>query len=413
MFATYDAKVHGKQTVQYVDVRKLVMDDTLNIRWHKGATIEGVKIEVDTRDIPGMGFQIKEKGGIERPLLLSRREDDTLVVIQGNRRTSGGQWLLKNDPEAREGTELFKQLTKQTPAIILQKLSFEEEKLLVNDQAGNKSYERSEVYRDVENRRKSGQKFDQIARECVDQIAAVTGARKQLTDYRAIPAEQHELRKKKLVSWLNGTLRTYWMNGSACGLPVRKAILLSEMMNDGLLHKKDEKGVLQFIGEKPFFITTKNTQKRFGELSQARDDDDKAGKWNDITGGPKMSDLMKKFHDEDFDEAGNFKEKEKPVKNGYTQNDCKQMVTDGKVKSPAMRAAMQAVSGEFTGNLFEIDDALLQMQLKENLFLQYRPMLQENLLKDALVQVFLANDLLQFEALLASNCREEQELKVA
>lgn len=397
-FAGYDPRVHGKGQIQTGNVLELKIDDLLNIRWHAGMEIEGFKVKADTRDLPSMGFQIKERGGIIKPIVVSERDNKDLVVLAGNRRTGGARWLIENDPEVKdEKSALYKELTQKTPMVVFKKLTPEQERLLVNDQEGMKPYMRSEIVREVFALAKDGADFNVVASSMVEQISSALGSRKKLTEYRAIPADQHEMRKKFLVGWLKGTLGTYWMSAAKMGQPIRKATLLSEMMQDGLLNKDDEK---------PAFLTTKESQTRMGNLKKAKEEDDNAGAWSDLTGGPKMNALMAQYHDEDFNADGTVKEKDKAPKKGMSDNDIKKALTEGKVKAPQMRAALQAVTGDFTGDLNAVDDKLMAGHLKESTYLQYKSILNDGPVKTCLDLVFNGMDLVAFEQFLKVNCPE-------
>lgn len=395
MFTGYLPKKHGNGRIQFVDVRKLKFDDALNIRWHGGSTIEGLSINVDTRDVAGMGFQIKEKAGIVNRLVLSQRGNGDLVILQGNRRGSGAQWLLDNDPEVKkEDSALFKVLTKETPAIIFTDLTADEERLLVNDQEGLKGYLRSEIVRQVYAMVQVGRKFDDIGSSMVEQIASALGKKDKLAEYRAIPPDQHEMRKKYLLGWLKGTLSTYWMDSYRLGIKVRQCVLLSELQKDGLMLGKDD--------PKPYFFTTTKSQKRIGDLKKAAKEDADAGQWDEVNGGPKMNALIEEYHKEDFNDDGTVKESEATPKKGMNDGDINKALKEGKVKSPIIQAAFKAVTGDFTGNLEEFDNKAMSLHLKESTFLQYKAVLPDGPVKECLSFVFGQNDVAGFEKFLST-----------
>lgn len=73
------------------------------------------------------------------PLVVSKREDGTLNLLQGFRRLNAVRWIRKNEPE----TPLAKELEKLS-VNVYHRLTEEQEKAIVNDQT-SKSFSSAEV----------------------------------------------------------------------------------------------------------------------------------------------------------------------------------------------------------------------------------------------------------------------------
>jgi hypothetical protein len=76
---------------------------------------------------------------VTTPLVVSKREDGTLNLLQGFRRLNAVRWIRKNEPE----TPLAKELEKLS-VNVYHRLTEEQEKAIVNDQT-SKSFSSAEV----------------------------------------------------------------------------------------------------------------------------------------------------------------------------------------------------------------------------------------------------------------------------
>lgn len=250
----------------YGNVKDLTIDPLLNVRFHGDVEVfAGVK-PVDTYDIPSMKVDVVNGGGINTPILVSVRADNTKIVLQGNRRTRAGQ-ELEADPTTP--ADLLKALRERTPMILMHGLTPTQEIELVNDQT-QKPFMRSEVVRQIFALRKMKWSFPQIAAAMWETLGKLTGNAKKVAEVRAItdPA----LKRDKIKTWLKGTLDDYYISACDLGPIVQQYVLMSEMLIDG---------VLPADAPKPYVLMTKNSQKRVALLNKAKAAD-----------GPKWSGVM-------------------------------------------------------------------------------------------------------------------------
>lgn len=271
--------------IVYGDIRELTPDANLNIRFRKGASFFGVTSDTDSLDIPSMRQGIVDGNGILEPLLVSVRPDGGKIPLRGNRRTYAGLELVA-DPTCP--TELFENLTKRTPMILLNGLTTEQEKELINDQT-QKQFLRSEVVRHIFELRKNKWSFDRIALLYWETLGKFTGNHKKISEVRDLT--DPTAKRAKITQWLRGTLDNYLIWGYDLGAFVQKCIMLSVMKSDGIIAAN---------GETAYFNTEKNSQKRIAELKKAAQADGSKHNAYIPQDGSEFKRTLDKFHAEDF-----------------------------------------------------------------------------------------------------------------
>lgn len=265
------------------NIADLKVDPNLNVRFREGSEVYGVKLTKDSYDIPGMKTQLIDGFGVREPITVSVRKDGAMIVLRGNRRTIAGQELV-SDPATPEA--LRKQLTTQTPMILLNGLTVEQERELVNDQT-TKQFLRSEVVRYIFSLRRSQWSYERIALLLWETLGRFSGNAKKVAEIRDIP--DPALKREKIKSWLRGTLDCYLIWGYDLGQFTQKQILLTEMALDGLITDAQEKPHVKTLN-----------QKRIAELKKAKDLD--GTKWNGMVliEGSEFKKVYDKFHQEDY-----------------------------------------------------------------------------------------------------------------
>jgi len=375
--------------VTFGNVCDLKPDPLLNIRFRGGSEVFGIKVERDSYDLPGMKQQIVDGGGILEPITVSVRKDNTMVPLRGNRRTFAGQELAA-DPTT--SADLRKALTERTPMILLHGLTPDEEQRLVNDQT-QKKFLRSEVIRYIFSLRKQGWGFDKIAANMWETLGQFSGNAKKIAEIRDIT--DPTLKRDKIKTWLRGTLDNYILWGYDLGPVIQKIILQSEMAVDGLLPKN---------AEQPYFITTKNSQKRIGALKKAKEAD--GSKWTGMmfAEGSEFKKVADSFHAEDY---GTTAPTNKPPAVKMLDKKTLEGMKDS-FSSRAVRAMIDRVLGAEVPDLTTRDEFAAVMEAKEMAVEQYLPRLRPEIA--AIVRMCFVNpDPTDFQNFLASNCVEEPD----
>lgn len=370
------------------NVAALKPDASLNIRHRAGTEVYGVKVEKDTYDLPGMKAGIVEMVGIQEPILVSvRKLDDKteeMVPLRGNRRTFAGQELLA---DSTISADLRKALTEKTPMILLYGLTREQESELIQDQT-QKPFLRSEVIKHIFKLRQNKWTFERIAMAMWETLGRFSGNHKKLAEVREI--QEPAAKAAKVKTWLRGTLDNYIIWGYDLGEYVRKCILLSEMKLDGSLPD---------TAEKPYFLTTKDGQKRIAALKKAKELD--GTKWNGSipVEGSEFKKTLDKFHAEDYGT--------KPAVTTPTQPKMMQRKDLEGIKesfsSRAVKAMIERVLGTEVADLTTADEFAGQMETKLMLVTNYLPRLTPDV-ATVLRLVFVNPDATDFQAFLESNC---------
>jgi hypothetical protein len=374
--------------ITFGSVLDLTVDPLLNVRFRAGSEVFGVKLERDTYDLPGMKQQIVDGNGVREPVTVSVRKDGSKVVIRGNRRTLAGTELV-NDPSCP--AELKKQLTEHFPMLLLHGLTPEQEREMINDQT-QKQFLRSEVIRYIFSLRKQNWTFDRIALLLWETLGRFSGNAKKVAEIREI--NDPTLKREKIRLWLRGTLDNYILWGYDLGPIVQKAILLSEMQVDGVLPE---------TSEKPYFIATKNSQKRIAALKKAKEAD--GSKWNGmiLVEGSEFKKVMDGFRAEDYGTVS-----KPPTPKGPQM--LKRTELEGmkdSFQSNAVRSMIRRVLGEDAADLQIRDEFAAVCETKELLATQYLPRLKPEIA--AIVRFCFVNpDPTDFQNFLESNCVAEE-----
>ena len=274
------------QKIVYGNVEDLKPDFNLNIRYRAGTSVYGVEVKADTYDLGSLKQRVIDVGYIAEPIWVSVRKDGTKVPVKGNRRTLVGHELLA-DPALPK--DIREALTKKTPMILLENLTAEQERKMVMDQ-DTKEFSRSELVRYIFGLRGDKWSSEQIAMTCWEGLGKLTGNAKKIAEVR--DTTDPAMKRAKIKTWLNGTLNGYYIKAYDLGAFVQKCTILSEMRIDGLQNTEAD--------EKPYFITTKDSQKRFSKLAQAKESDGTKFNGHVPVEGSEFKKVLDQFHAEDY-----------------------------------------------------------------------------------------------------------------
>lgn len=379
--------------IVYGDVRKLIPLPNVNIRHRAGSELFGVKVVSDTLDISGMQIQLMEGGGINEPILVSLRKDDSMIVLRGNRRTYAGQ-TLADDPTTPD--HIRKQLCERTPMILLKGLTIEQELQLVNDQT-QKKFMRSEIVKHIYALKRMGQTYEQIVSQFWEQLTDFNKTAKSA----GLLAEMREMsdpvaKLAKIKAYYRGTLENYLLWAYDLGPAVQKCVLLSEARLDGVKFENDER---------PYFDTTKNSQKRIAALRKAKEQD--GTKWTGLmfADGSEFKKVADKFHAEDFGPKD---------PNATPATKTPKMLDRATVTalrngfgSVAVKQALTRCLGETADELQMRDDETAVYEAKQMLVNQYLPNLRPDVA--AIVRFCLVTpDMTDFTNFLEANVLAEE-----
>jgi hypothetical protein len=126
-------------------------------------------------DVPNMVASFRHKGFIVgAPVTVSKRDDDTFVVLRGNRRTSAAQWLSANEPET------FKRVFSdgKIACLVLTGLSLAEETALLIDhgrELDRRALSKREELRAIRQLMKAGIKGRDAIARALDLISVSIG----------------------------------------------------------------------------------------------------------------------------------------------------------------------------------------------------------------------------------------------
>lgn len=375
------------------NVLDLKPDTTLNVRFRAGSTFLGINVTKDTLDIPGMKQQIVDGDGIHEPILVSKRANNDLVPLRGNRRTFAGQELA-NDPTTPE--TLRKQLTTMTPMIVLEKLTSLQEQELINDQT-QKAFLKSELVRQVIGIRKDGWSFDKIAMLLWEQMGKFTsGGLKKLAEIRELT--DPTLKREKIKTWLRGTLDNYLLWAIDLGPWMQKQVLLSEMRLDNILPP----GTTEAPVEQPYFYTDVNSQKRIAALKKAKEAD--GGKFSPLmlVEGTEFKKLADEYHAIDYGTRTN--EPKPPVVKMVDKKTIEQFLQSA--TSAAFKSVLTRVLGQESLDYTVRDEMSAVYETKLMLVDQYLPKLKSEM-KAIIRAVFVNPDPTDFQKFLEANVEPE------
>ena len=358
----FTVKYGGRnEQFKYMSVADLLSDADLNIRYTAGQEVYGVKVETDTYDLPDMMSKIDGMGGIQMPILASLRQDHTLRVLHGNRRTRAGQLMLA-DPNLRP--ELRKALTEQTPVRILKGLTVEQEMELIADQE-QKAFKRSEALRHIWKQVQAGKSYGAIiAHNEVMARKFVNNPKKQAEVDEEVRNMTTTERQKRLQGWFRGSIDEYVIAAYKLGAYVRKQTLLSELRLDGDLKPSSEQ---------PFFLTTKNSQKRMAALeAAAKKDGSKHNAFVPVEGS-EFKKMLDQFHQEDYGPTVT-KEKKETGPKMLKQSDVEGL--QGTFQSRVAKLVVDRILGKAVPDLIPADDFAAIQEAKMLLLTDMLPSLR-------------------------------------
>jgi hypothetical protein len=266
---------------------------------------------------------------------------------------------------------------------------------LVNDQRSQR-YQRAELVTYIWKLQAGGMSFADICMFVYPQMIGYTGqGQKMLPKIDACKTQDE--RKKVVTEWLKGTLDSIILTAGKLGPRVRRALLLSDMMIDGIapVIGKDSEG--EPIYETPEF---KPSQGRCRELARAKkaDEQSPAG-WTPENGGSEFNATLAKFIREDkgVDENGN------PIQ-GPAQRASVEQLSNQKTltQSRAAKAALEIASGKPVLQFADFDAEARRLELLTDVATKYKDGVKDKKVKEMLT-IFLTGDASQLENFLAAN----------
>lgn len=368
--------VNTKKKVKITDVKANLAK---NVRFATDFEVAGQKI--DTYDLPDMIDQIIVKRGIVTPLVLNKELED----LQGFRRTLAGQAIARDperyipDPAVRK--EVLEALDR-VDAIVYTNLTPDEETDLINDHGDRKGIGRTELVNAVWKMYNQGYNGPRISNQMYYALAEYTGNVKKLNDLAGMSQPE---RQKRIKTWFHGTVDNYLIAAHNMGPRIRDALLLTEMRTDGLIKKDSE--------IKPLFVVKRD---RIVELSKARSQDEKDGKWDDIKKtGPAFELLIDKFKNEDV--TG----KSESTDNRLTKTELSDRATSA--LSSAFRAVYNIAGGKPVAEAPELDKLAASAEAKFNLINKHMDQINNPELQDVLGRV-VHQEPHEFEQWLLRHC---------
>jgi hypothetical protein len=380
-----------------------------NLRFRKGMVVDGIKV-VDTYNAGTMKDAIREQGGIpgrlvveeftapEGPLGEQLVKEGKLKpgevyynTLAGNRRLTAVQEMLADKTTSVELVETLSKL----PCNVYKNLDDQQRRELVNDQRSQR-YQRAELVTYIWKLQAGGMSFADICMFVYPQMIGYTGqGQKMLPKIDACKTQDE--RKKVVTEWLKGTLDSIILTAGKLGPRVRRALLLSDMMIDGIapVIGKDSEG--EPIYETPEF---KPSQGRCRELARAKkaDEQSPAG-WTPENGGSEFNATLAKFIREDkgVDENGN------PIQ-GPAQRASVEQLNNQKTltQSRAAKAALEIASGKPVLQFADFDAEARRLELLTDVATKYKDGVKDKKVKEMLT-IFLTGDASQLENFLAAN----------
>lgn len=326
-------KVSKKPVRKFLSVANLTVNDD-----NSYIGITNVR-QLNNYDVPAMMEDIALKGRITNPII-AEKVGEKYIVLQGNRRTKGGQaWLAKADCPADLKTSLEK-----TECEVYENLTEDERLSLIYDHGGQKDIARVEVALAVWQMVDRFYSPSQVAQAMYYNLAKFTRNDKLLHEVQAITDPKQ--RAKRITDWFRGTLDGYILAAQKMGPYIRQQFLLTLKGEQNLL-LPDEK------------VELNCSSKRIVELKKAMNADAKDNKWNATEGhGPEFDKLVDKYKAED---AGTL-EVEKSTRPTVSQLE----ETAARFRSAPVKNALLLAAGkrEFAASLPELDEQLYLLNMK-------------------------------------------------
>jgi hypothetical protein len=337
-----------------------------NLRFRRGMEVDGIKV-VDTYNSATMKEVIRNQGGIPGRLVVEEWKAPNgplgetggfkpgevyYITLAGNRRLTAVREMLE---DASTPSGLAESLQK-LPCNIYKDLDDEQRRELVNDQRAQR-YNRAELVTYCWRLQAGGLSFADIAMFVWPQMITYTGqGQKMLPKIEA--CKTSEERRKVVTQWLKGTLDTVILNCGKMGQRVRRALLLSDMLIDGIAPEVSKDSDGNPIYETPEF---KPSQGRCSELARAKKKDEASpAGWDPEKGGPEFNATIAKFIREDkrVDELGN--PVPEPPQRASTEKLSEQK---GLTQSRAAKAALEIASGKPVLQFADFDAEARRLEL--------------------------------------------------
>jgi hypothetical protein len=281
----------NKTTSKKVSYNELHLDLPENARVHRSEQLVA-GVNVDTYAIPAlMGQVLVADGEIFEPLHVEDVKGK-LFTRRGHRRTLVAQLLGKmKDAElwkhyrsAKLSADINANISEEPdpkaiktirthldniPVVVHKDLTPEERIKLIHDQ-DQKGLTRTDVVKTVYKMLREGRKEADISTKMLYQLAAYSGNVAKLNTLSDDPTE----RAKEIKEWFHGLVGAYFIPTYREGPAVQEQVLLTAMVEDGLLHreKRDKAGkVIQAASDKlPDFLLTHN---RWNKIKKAFNQD--------------------------------------------------------------------------------------------------------------------------------------------
>jgi hypothetical protein len=362
-----------------INITDVKVDLSKNVRLAADFMVAGHK--VDTYDLGTMIQAVIDKVGIFTPLVINKDKS----VLQGFRRTLAGQAIVRDPekylPDLNKRAEVLAAL-KVVPALQYFDLTNEEELELINDHGDRKGIGHTELIRTVWKLKLAGLSEQRIANQLVYAIADYTGNTRKLNTLPPIGSPE---RATRVAKWLHGTVGNFFLAVQNMGPRIQDALLITEMLNDGLLPKEGENAV------KPLFKVSRD---RVRTLSTAITQDKEKAQWdNENRTGPSFEAAIEKFVKEDASPETSSEKKDPRM----TLKAMEEAVPN--YQSTAFRVALKLASGKEELSAQDMDKAAARAESIMNLIDKHLENVANPELKDVLSRVHSA-DPVDFEAFL-------------
>jgi len=374
-----------------------------NLRFRKGMKVDGIAV-VDTYNVGTMKDVIRDQHGIPNRLVVEEHTapegplgdkiaagDVYYITLAGNRRLNAAQELVADGTTSKELVETLQKL----PCNVYKSLDEEQRRELINDQRSQR-YARAEIVLTCWRYQAAGMSYADIAMFVAPQMVTYTGqGQKMIPKIEA--CKTLEERKKVITTWLKGTLDTIILSCGKMGPRVRRALLLSDMLIDGIAPEvgKDSEG-------NPIYETSefKPSQSRCLELARAKKADEQSpGGWDPEKGGVDFNAAIAKFIREDkgVDECGN------PLPT-QSQRQSVEALQNQKTltQSKAAKAALEIASGKHVLHFADLDSEARRLEQLVDVALKYKDGITDPKVKE-FTKILLTGDQLTLENFLAAN----------
>lgn len=356
-----------------------------NLRFKAGMKIDGIQV-VDTYNSGTLKDVIKAQGGVPGRLVVEEFKAPNgplgsqfkpgevyYITLAGNRRLNAAKELVADGTTGKELVEMLQKL----PCNIYVDLDDQQRRELVNDQRSQR-YQRAELVAYCWRLQAAGLTFSQIAMFVWPQMIGYTGQGQKMLP-RIEACKDLTERTKVVTQWLKGTLDTIILSCGRMGPRVRRALLLSDMLIDGIapVIGKDSEG--EPIYEKPEF---KPSQGRCSELARAKKADEQSpGGWDPEKGGAEFNATIAKFIREDkgLNEAGEPIPPQ-PVRKSIEALKNQRDITNSRVG----KAALEIAAGKEQLQFADFDAEAKRLEDLVEVGIQYK-----DGIKDAKVAAFL------------------------